>query len=68
MEEMIIAPVEGTPASELRSTAVQVSRTYETLEKRVQEKQSLFKNILNAEGNRIQYLNTYGNVDCEAGK
>jgi hypothetical protein len=68
VEEMIIAPAEGSPASEPRSTAVQVSRTNETLEKRVQEKQSLFKIILNAEGNRIQYLNTYGNVDCEAGK
>jgi hypothetical protein len=68
VEDMIIAPAEGSPASDPLSTAVQVSRTNETLEKMVQEKQSLFKIILNAEGNRVQYLNTYGNVDCEAGR
>ena len=65
VDEMIIAPAEGSPANDPRSTAVQVSRTNENL---VQEKQSLFKIILNTDGNRIQYLNTYGNVDCEAGR
>ena len=64
--EMIIAPAEGSPANDPHSTAVQVSRTSIILKD--QEKQSLFKIILNAEGNRIQYLNTYGNVDCEAGR
>ncbi|HKY54783.1 MAG TPA: hypothetical protein VJM08_10780 [Anaerolineales bacterium] len=65
VEEMIIAPAEGSPANDPRSTAVQVLRTSETL---AQGKQSLFKIILNTEGNRIKYLNTYGNVDCEAGR
>jgi hypothetical protein len=68
VEDIIIAPVEGSPASDPRSTAVQVSRTSETLKDWAKDKQGLFKVILNTEGNRIQYLNTYGNVDCKAGK
>lgn len=68
VEEMIIAPADGSLANDPRSTAVQVFRTIESLKDLVQGKQSLFKIILNAEGTRIQYLNTYGNVDCEAGR
>lgn len=64
-EEMIIASAEGSPANDPRSTAVLVSRTSQSL---LQEKKSLFKVVLNIEGNRIQFLNTYSNVDCEAGR
>ena len=62
--KMIIAPAEGSPPNEPRSTAVEVFRTSTILK----EKEGLFKIILNEEGNRIQYLNAYGNVDCEAGR
>lgn len=48
--------------------AVQVKRISEILKDLVQGKQSLFKTILNLDGNRIQYLHTYGNMDCEAGR
>lgn len=68
VDEMIIAPAEGSPANDPRSTAVQVFRTNQSLKELFEGKPSLFKIILNAEGNRIQYLNTYGNVDCEAGR
>ena len=64
--EMIIASPEGSPANDPRSTAVQVLRTNKVLKGK--DKQSLFKIILNDEGNRVQYLNTYGNVDCETGR
>lgn len=66
--ELIIAPPEGSPANDPRLAAVQVIRTSQTLKKLVQEKQSLFKIVLSPEGNRIQYINTYGNEDCEAGR
>ena len=66
--ELIIAPPEGSPANDPRLAAVQVIRTSQTLKKLSQEKQSLFKIVLSPEGNRIQYINAYGNVDCEAGR
>lgn len=66
--KMIIAPPDGSPANDPGLAAVQVLRTNETLKVLAAEKQSLFKIVLNEEGNRIQYLNTYGNVDCEAGR
>ena len=66
VEKMIIAPPEGAPPNEPRSTAVSVNRTNKSLKNG--EKQGLFKIVLNEEGNRIQYLNAYGNVDCEAGR
>jgi hypothetical protein len=66
--EMVIAPPEGSPANDPGLAAVQVLRTNETLKVLAPEKQILFKIVLNEEGNRIQYLNTYGNVDCETGR
>ena len=66
VDEMIIAPADGSPANDPRSIAVKVLRTSEILKD--QKRPSLFKSILSTEGNRIQYLNTYGNVDCEAGR
>jgi hypothetical protein len=66
VEEIIIAPAEDSPPNDPRSSAVKVFRSNETLKD--PQKRSLFKIILNAEGNRIQFINTYGNVDCEAGR
>lgn len=66
VEKMIIAPAEGSPPNEPRLTAVRVERTNPCFEKL--RRQSLFKIVLNEDGNRIQYLNAYGNVDCEAGR
>jgi hypothetical protein len=68
VDEMVIAPAQGSPANDPRSTAVQVFRTSKTLKELFEGKPSLFKIILNVAGNRIQYLNTYGNVDCETGR
>jgi len=68
VDEMIIAPAEGSPANDPRSTAVQVFRTNQSLKELFEGKASLFKIVLNKEGNHIQYPNTYGNVDCEAGR
>lgn len=66
--EIIIAPPEGSPANDPRLTAVKVSRPSETLNGLAWVKQSFFKIVLNEQGNRIQFLNTYGNLDCEAGR
>ena len=65
LEELVIAPAEGSPPNDPRSTAAQVARTLAGL---AGEKRSLFKIVLNEAGDRIQYLNTYGNVDCAAGR
>ncbi len=68
IEEMIIAPAEGSPPNDPRNTAVRVVRKNTSLQALAKAKHSLFKIVLNPEGNRIQYLNTYGNLDCEAGR
>lgn len=65
VEETIIAPAEGAPPNDPRNAAVRVARTLAGVEG---EKRSLFKIVLNEAGDQIQYLNTYGNVDCEAGR
>jgi len=66
--EMIIAPPDGSPPNDPRLTAVKVFRTSKTLKVLNAERESLFKIVLSVEGNRIRYLNTYGNVDCESGR
>lgn len=66
--EMIIAPPEGSPPNDPRLAAVKVFRTSKTLKVLNTERESFFKVVLSVEGNRIQYLNTYGNVDCESGR
>ena len=68
VEEIVIAPTEGSPPDDPRNTVVEVLRTNTSLEAIAEPRRSLFKIILNPEGNRIQYLNTYGNVECEAGR
>jgi hypothetical protein len=68
VEETIIAPAEGSPPNDPRLTAVWVLRTSGSLEAASLQKRSLFKIVLDLEGDHIQYLNTYGNVDCEAGR
>ncbi len=68
VQEMIIGPSTGSPPNDPRSTAVEVLRTNTTLEAHGQEKWSLFKIVLNNEGNRINFINTYGNIDCQAGR
>lgn len=68
VQEMIIGPSMGSPPNDPRSTAVEVLRTNTTLEAIGHQKRSLFKIVLNNEGNRINFINTYGNIDCEAGR
>ena len=68
VDEILIAPAEGSPANDSRNTAVSLLRTSTSLHASDQPRPSLFKIVLNAEGNRIQYVNMYGNVDCEAGR
>jgi hypothetical protein len=68
IEEMIIAPAEGSPPNDPRNTAARVVRTNTSRQALAKTKHSLFKIVLNTEGNSIQYLNTYGNLDCEAGR
>jgi len=68
IEEMIIAPAEGSLPNDPRNTAVRALRKNTSLQALAKAKHSLFKIVLNPEGNRIQYLNTYGNLDCEAGR
>ena len=67
--QMTIGPAEGSPPNDPRLAGVEVLRSNATLDSNSnQPKQIVFKIVLAESGDQIQYLNTQGNVACQAGR